>query len=175
MSLKSIAFKTALLSGLFMTGLVFEPANAMTENQQADEETQDDEMMHHECGEMPPYEILPEESDIENLLFEPLEEEAVEPENVELVIQMGGDIYTQVIYFAEDSAELSVPAQMIVDELAADLEMSENASISVIADASLVSGLQLSRIAHVADAFDKSGLPAAWVRFEQPYTLAAAY
>ena len=91
---------------------------------------------------------------------------------IELVIEVSGDTYTQVVYFAPDSSSLSDPAQMILEEIASDLQAQELAFILVTEGSAEADALQAARVIQVASALDQAGLPSSWVQIDQPIVVA---
>lgn len=177
MSLKSITLKTALLTGLLMTGIVLDPAYA-TKDEAPGETPTDDAFMFEDDAETPPFDALPEEdfdSGFEDLIFEPIDEEPGQPENVALMIETGDSAFTIEIYFPTQSARLTQPAEMVVAELASALETQESVRITVVANSTHLSPLDAARIRTISTAFGDQGMPGQWVQMSQPITLAAAY
>jgi hypothetical protein len=172
MSLKTIAFKTALLGGLVLSSVAFEPAFASSEEPQSENGLSEDEMMHHECGEAPMIEPEGDEMGLEGWEIDPFDDGTLEPDNIELVIEVSGDTYTQVVYFAPDSADLSEPAQMILEEIASDLQAQDLAFILVTEGSYEADGLQAARVTQVTSALDQAGLPSSWVQIDQPIVVA---
>ncbi|TNE58380.1 MAG: hypothetical protein EP340_05550 [Alphaproteobacteria bacterium] len=178
MSLKTITLKTALLTGLLMTGVVLDPAQAMPDDTQGSTPS-DESYSSEDEDEAFDFEALPEDDDtsdgFEDLIFEPIDEEPGQPENIALLIETGDNAFTMEIYFPTLSAQLTQPAEMVVAELASALETQENARITIVANSTHLTALNAARIKSISTAFGDQGLPGAWVQVNQPITLAAAY
>ncbi|TNE37881.1 MAG: hypothetical protein EP347_07260 [Alphaproteobacteria bacterium] len=178
MSIQSVALKTALLIGLLLTGIVLDPAQALSD--EVEGSTPYDENSSAENDEDAfDFDALPEEEEFsdgfEDLIYEPFEEEPGQPENIALMVETSDNVFTQEIYFPAASAELTLPAQLIIAELASALELQEQGRVTVVARSRQISQLDAARITSISAAFGDQGVPGSWVQLSRPITLAAAY